>query len=337
MSDFALNRFVIGDALRELRKVPDGTFHCCVTSPPYWGLRDYGVRGQYGLERTPQLYVRKMVALFREVRRVLRDDGTLWLNLGDSYINAKGASCGSDPKQEARRGFVRPQDQPPPPGLKPKDLIGIPWRVAFALQADGWWLRSEIIWAKPNPMPESVSDRPTKAHEHVFLLTKGRRYFYDSNAIAEPLLHPEAATADDASRAFTRRRATAPAPRQGASELEKPAPTTRNARDVWTIASEPYDGAHFATFPRELARRCILAGCPEGGAVLDCFFGSGTVGEVAERHGRRWFGIELQREYEPLIEQRTKQAGMVFHEPPVEPVPAAPEQHDLFGSEVAHA
>lgn len=339
MSDFALNRFVIGSALRELRKIPDGTFHCCVTSPPYWGLRDYQARGQYGLERAPQLYVRKLVALFREVRRVLRPDGTLWLNLGDSYAGSPGGWQGKNGQRASRTFTARIDLAKRGAGLKPKDLVGIPWLTAFALRADGWWLRSEIIWEKPNPQPESVADRPTKAHEQVFLLSRSRRYYYDAAAISEPVsgtAHPRGAGVNP------KARVSAPGSKQNASFSGacRGLVERRQARDVWTIASEPFDGAHFATFPRALARRCVLAGCPEGGAVLDCFFGSGTVGEVAERHGRRWFGIELQRAYEPLIEQRTKQAGMVFHEQPAaEPESdEEPEQQaELFGAEAAHA
>jgi DNA modification methylase len=321
----ALNRTVIGDCREALRELPAETFHCCVTSPPYWGLRDYGVEGQLGLEATHEEYVARMVEVFREVRRVLRNDGTLWLNLGDSYAGSWGAQ--SRPGTHASPMSSHQIDTMPKttqtgslkrtPGLKSKDLIGLPWRVAFALQVDGWWLRSEIIWAKPNPMPESITDRPTKAHEQVFLFSKSSRYFYDAGAIAEPLLHPADATASDAARAFSRRRATAPAGRQPEAKLDAPTPATRNARDVWTIPSEPYSGAHFATMPRELARRCILAGCSEGGAVLDPFHGSGTVGQVAEAHGRRWFGVELNPAYAPLIAKRTAQVGMVFAE--VEP------------------
>lgn len=305
MTAFELNRFVIGPAQTCLKSIPDQTFQCCVTSPPYWGLRDYGARGQYGLEATPRLYVARMVRVFREVRRCLRDDGVLWLNLGDTYINAKGAAGGTDEKQSARRGFARPQDRPAPEGLKPKDLVGIPWRTALALQADGWWLRSEVVWLKPNAMPESVEDRPSKAHEHVFLLAKSRRYHFDSSAIAEPALRGSAGSS------FVHGK-TAISGLGRASRRDRAERDTRNARDVWSIPTSSYDGAHFATFPPELAGRCIAAGCPEGGAVLDPFFGSGTVGEVAEAMGRRWFGIELNPDYAPLIAQRTRQIGLSF-------------------------
>jgi DNA modification methylase len=248
----------------------DESVHCCVTSPPYWGLRDYGTADQLGRERTHDEYVANMVTVFREVRRVLRPEGTLWLTLGDSYAS-KG------------RGS----------GLKQKDLVGIPWRVAFALQADGWWLRSDIIWAKPNPMPESVTDRPTRSHEYVFLLAKSARYWYDTSAIAEPSGPFRTAGRNNACDS-----PRTPHPRKKQDALGKntytgfnqrwtDSPThSRNARSVWTIAPQPYGGPHFATFPEALARRCIRAGCQAGGKVLDPFAGSGTVGKVAIEEGR---------------------------------------------------
>lgn len=308
-----LNHCAIGDCRVTLPTLDADTFHCCVTSPPYWGLRDYGHPKQIGLEQTPEEFVAELVAVFREVRRVLRDDGTLWLNLGDCYANdGKWGGSSGGKHVRALHGKTSIGRSKRSTGLKPKDLVGMPWRVAFALQADGWWLRSDIVWSKPNPMPESVTDRPTKAHEYVFLLSKSERYFYDSAAIAEPLKHPESATEEDASRAFSRRRSTAPEQRQREATLTRPTPTTRNARTVWTIPSEPYDGAHFACFPTQLAQRCILAGSPLGGLVLDPFFGSGTVGEVAEQLGRKWFGCEIQETYAPLIARRTQQRGFTF-------------------------
>ena len=278
-----MNEYRIGDCLTVLRSLPDGFANTCVTSPPYWGLRDYGHDGQIGLEETPDAYVERMVAVFREVRRVLRDDGTLWLNLGDSYAGGSSSGTvnnetstlgGGKATQAAAASVVHARKH----GLKPKDLVGIPWRVAFALQADGWYLRSDIIWHKPNPMPESVTDRPTKAHEYVFLMSKSPRYYYDADAIKER------ATNDD---------------------------TGRNKRSVWTVTTRPFSGAHFACYPPDLIKPCIAAGCPEGGIVLDPFFGSGTTGMVAESLGRRWFGIELNPEYEPLIRQRTAQRGLL--------------------------
>jgi len=274
----------------DARAIPlkDESVHCCVTSPPYCGLRDYGVAGQIGLERTPEEYVAVLVEVFREVRRVLKADGTLWLNLGDSYQNAKGKAHGVDPKQPARRHGLRPQDVTIP-GLKPKDLVGIPWRVAFALQADGWWLRSDIIWSKPNPMPESVTDRPTKAHEYVFLLAKSERYYYSNEAIRESSFR-----AGEIPGGSIKTSILQPSMRAAS---QRPVASTRNARSVWTIATTPYPGAHFATFPPELARRCILAGCPPGGSVLDPFVGSGTTVMVARRLGREGIGLDINPKY----------------------------------------
>lgn len=265
-----------GDALTLLEEIREGSAQCCVTSPPYWGLRDYGNAKQIGLEATPEGYVARMVEVFREVRRVLRDDGTLWLNLGDSYA-AGGNNSGSRPedladKQRSNAG-CRYKRRTAPPGLKPKDLVGIPWRVAFALQADGWWLRSDIIWAKTNPMPESITDRPTKSHEYLFLLAKSERYRYDAEAIAEPAV--------------------------GGTYK-----ATRNRRTVWSIASEPFLGAHFAVMPQALVEPCILAGSKPGDLVLDPFAGSGTVGVVALRHGRRFLGLELNPEYCEMARNR---------------------------------
>jgi DNA modification methylase len=303
------NRVIIGDCRETLRALPDSLFQCCVTSPPYWGLRDYGVDGQLGLEKTPEEYVANMVAVFREVRRVLRDDGTLWLNLGDSYAATTKGSSGKGEKQRSNAGtLLADRACKVPNGMKPKDLCGIPWSVAFALRADGWYLRSDIIWHKSNPMPEPVTDRPTKAHEYVFLLSKSERYFYDQASISEKATHAGRTVdytgdqkANDADPSLQR---TLPRGRKiTVSE-------TRNARTVWTVASQGYDGAHFATMPAMLAQRCILAGSNLGSAVLDPFMGSGTVGMVAEGLGRRWIGCELNPEYETLTWERTAQAGL---------------------------
>jgi len=304
-----------GDCLTILRErfAPESV-QCCVTSPPYWWLRDYGVAGQLGLEPTPAEYVEKMVAVFREVRRVLRDDGTLWLNLGDSYYGGKGQNGNSKARATAaERGYVqsggtvqmatRPQDLPQE-GLKVKDLCGIPWRVAFALQADGWYLRSDIIWHKPNPMPESVTDRPTKSHEYLFLLTKNERYFYDADAIAEPLETPAHAPGNK----------KVDASRNDADQMQKVwgLSGTRNKRTVWTVATSPYAEAHFATFPPKLIEPCILAGCPSGGLVLDPFAGSGTTIQVAQQLGRQGVGIELNPAYITLADTRTAQTGLAL-------------------------
>jgi DNA modification methylase len=250
-----------GDVLDKLSEIETGTVQTCVTSPPYWRLRDYGVDGQIGLERTPEEYVEKMVQVFREVKRVLRDDGTLWLNLGDSYAGG-GGYCPTAPSnktskagQRGRQGALIQGGIKPQGAIKPKDLVGIPWRVAFALQADGWWLRSDIIWAKPNPMPESVTDRPTKAHEYIFLLSKRKRYFYDAEAVREPGAIPAGTKAAKGSA----ERFNTPGVNSRPPEY-KIYNGTRNRRSVWTVATQPYPEAHFATFPPKLIEPCILAG-----------------------------------------------------------------------------
>jgi DNA modification methylase len=310
-------RIIAGDCIEGLRTLPDASVHCCVTSPPYWGLRDYGHDGQIGLESTPDAYVARMVEVFREVRRVLREDGTAWVNLGDSYATGAGSyrNPGSDVspiahggKQAYTKDYARSQpNRMPIPGLKPKDLVGIPWRVAFALQADGWWLRQDIIWAKPNPMPESVRDRCTKAHEYVFLLTKSERYYYDAEAVSEA-----AATAGQAGLGFYPMRAAAMGRKPSGNEAKDPSdgirPSTRNRRSVWTVTTKPYSGAHFAVMPPDLVEPCIKAGCPEGGTVLDPFAGSGTTLAVAAELGRSGIGCELNPEYIRLAERRIKDA-----------------------------
>ena len=305
-----------GDCLSILREqFADESVQCCVTSPPYWGLRDYGVAGQLGLEPTPAEYVEKMVAVFREVRRVLRDDGTLWLNLGDNYINHPANAVNRNgmsgtlnngvadfPCRDGTRGDQKRVGIPN--GLKVKDLAGIPWRVAFALQADGWYLRQDIIWAKPNPMPESVTDRCTKAHEYLFMFAKSERYFYDADAIAEPLESPAHAPGNK----------KVDASRNDADQMQKVwgLSGTRNKRTVWTVATSPYAEAHFATFPPKLIEPCILAGCPSGGLVLDPFAGSGTTIQVAQQLGRQGVGIELNPAYITLSDTRTAQTGLAL-------------------------
>lgn len=290
-----------GDALIELRKLPDESVNCCVTSPPYWGLRDYGVPGQLGLEKTPEEYVARMVEVFREVRRVLRSDGTLWLNLGDSYYNYRpGAGQALCKQTLAKTNQDHPADCPRRAnvidGLKEKDLVGIPWRVAFALQSDGWWLRQDIIWAKPNPMPESVRDRCTKAHEYIFMLSKSARYWYDAEAVKE-----ESATVWNS----TKQMVGKPLVNQTGGKVRPTENQTgRNLRSVWPIATRPFPEAHFATFPPEIPERCIKAGCPKGGTVLDPFFGAGTTGLVAARLGREFIGIELNAEYCEMARRR---------------------------------
>lgn len=312
MVEPALNRCLFGDCRELLRALPDESFQCCVTSPPYWGLRDYGHPDQLGHEETPEEYVESLVGVFSDVRRTLRGDGTLWLNLGDSYAGAPGGYQGKNGQRASRTFTARIDHAKRGPGLKPKDLVGIPWRVAFALQADGWWLRSDIIWHKPNPMPESVSDRPTKAHEYLFLLTKSERYFYDADAIREGI--SESTIRRFGADPYVKRRPDGePTHAQLSGENTCGVhPAGRNARSVWTIPSEPYDGAHFATMPTHLVQRCIQAGSKSGDAVLDPFFGSGTVGQVAEGLGRSWLGCELNEKYAPLIGERTKQVGIAF-------------------------
>ena len=306
-------RIIPGDCIESMRTLPDASVHCCVTSPPYWGLRDYGHDGQIGLESTPEAYVARMVEVFREVRRVLRDDGTCWVNLGDSYFGTgrgpthptgfhSGENGGSFPTSG-----VYSHDT-----LKSKDLVGIPWRVAFALQADGWWLRQDIIWHKPNPMPESVRDRCTKAHEYVFLLTKSERYFYDAEAVSEAVVcvrgpgnkKPLKGVEEDGEKHRTRAGLHKAAERW----REEGPPESRNRRSVWTITTKPYSGAHFAVMPPDLVKPCIKAGCPEGGTVLDPFAGSGTTLAVAAELGRNGIGCELNPEYIGLAERRIKDA-----------------------------
>ena len=295
----AMGTLYQGDALEILRQLPDGSVHTCVTSPPYWGLRDYGVEGQIGLEKTPEEYVEKLVAIFREVRRVLRDDGTLWLNLGDCYTSGGRATRAPDRKSGAREMDVRP---PTPFGLKPKDLVMIPFRVALALQADGWYVRSTIIWYKPNCLPESVKDRPTTAHEYIFLMSKSPRYYYDADAIAE-----EATGRDPGNKSH--KHEILGGTKAGLCNIGPK--TRRNKRSVWTIPTRPFKEAHFAVFPPDLIEPCILAGSPPDGVVLDPFFGSGTTGLVAQKHGRQWIGVELNPEYIRIAEERLGNIKMV--------------------------
>jgi DNA modification methylase len=301
-----------GDCLARMATLDAGSVRCCVTSPPYWGLRDYGIDGQIGLEETPAEYVAKMVAVFAEVRRVLADDGTCWVNLGDSYASGGMGRRDDDtmptPKGGhgigATPGYYRPR--PLVDGLKPKDLCGIPWRVAFALQADGWYLRSDIIWAKPNPMPESVTDRPTKAHEYVFLLSKAERYFYDADAIREPAVYGEILPTFRGSGRYTNNRSfdNSDGTKANTAGMERPTVTHRNRRTVWTIPTAPYAEAHFATYPPALVEPCILAGSARGDVVLDPFCGSGTTGMVALRHGRGFVGVELSPKYAAMARSR---------------------------------
>jgi DNA modification methylase len=333
-----------GNCLELLRAMPDGIVQTCVTSPPYWGLRDYGtanweggkngcdhqkatkvglastgsecgkcgarrVDSQLGLEPTPEAYVSRMVEVFREVRRVLREDGTLWLNLGDSYTSATKGNGGWSAKQVSNAGSFHSGSQRLIPDTKPKDLCGIPWRVAFALQADGWWLRSDIVWSKPNPMPESVTDRPTKAHEYLFLLAKSERYYYDAKAIMEASIDAPGMSRGGSMSRFGRDEQLISA-NAHRGQAEYASNGTRNRRTVWTVTSEPFPEAHFAVMPQALVEPCVLAGSKPGDLVLDPFAGSGTVGVVALRHGRRCLGLELNPAYCTMARYRI--AGPLF-------------------------
>lgn len=347
-----------GNAKEVLSNMADGSINCCITSPPYWGLRDYGtatweggaadcdhtyrhgVQGksgdradrthtgqavyklkcrrcgakrvdeQLGLEETPEAYIAKMVAVFREVRRVLRDDGTLWLNLGDSYNAHPGQRKTTDaagPKQVTNEGAQCAPSRYVG-NLKPKDLVGIPWRVAFALQSDGWWLRSDIIWAKPAPMPESVTDRPTRSHEYIFLLTKRERYYYDHEAIKEPAVCSHSSGNGRGARGSDEQWKPGPSvPKSGVTAVEM-----RNLRDVWTIGSEPFSEAHFATFPPKLIEPCVIGGCPPGGTILDPFSGAATTALVAKENGRKCIGIELNLDYIKMSSRRLAQEVFAF-------------------------
>jgi DNA modification methylase len=308
----------LGDCLEVLRTLPDASVHTCVTSPPYFGLRDYGHDGQIGLEPTPDEYIAKLVSVFREVRRVLKDDGTLWLNLGDSYGAVGGntyagfnerwsGTGGAGSKQDATLSGVT--DRKINTGLKPKNLLGIPWRVAFALQADGWYLRQDIIWHKPNPMPESVRDRCTKAHEYIFLLSKSPRYYFDANEIREPYANGGEWIGRDANAARVKSGGNSDRADKGARATTGH-PAGRNRRSVWTVATKPFKGAHFATFPPALIEPCILAGCPEGGTVLDPFGGAGTTGLVATQAGRDAVLCEINPEYVEMARTRIDAASL---------------------------
>jgi len=301
----------VADCLTALRAMPAASVHCCVTSPPYWSLRDYGCVGQLGLEETPQQYVAAMVAVFAEVRRVLREDGVLWLNLGDCYADGGRGGGAKDCKQCTNAGSLDQQPNGRVPGLKPKDLVGIPWRVAFALQDAGWWLRSDCIWSKPNPMPESVRDRPTKSHEYVFLLTKSAKYSYYAAAVMVPYAE---SSSDRYAYDFGRRNGSGDAvnDRRTVPEGKRDLGAGANLRSVWTISPQPFRGAHFATFPEALAERCVLSGCPEGGIVLDPFAGSGTTGVVALKHGRSFVGVELNPAYAEIAQRRINDVAPLF-------------------------
>lgn len=338
------HQILIGDCLELLRGMPDKSVQCCVTSPPYYGLRDYGVDGQIGLEETPAEFVARLVAVFEEVRRVLRDDGTCWVNMGDSYAGSRPPGNGQKVQSRRRDNEPVPRSDVAVPGFKPKDMMGMPWRLAFALQDDGWYLRQDIVWSKPNPMPESVTDRCTKAHEYIFLLSKSRRYYFDQEAILEPASpNTRARLAQDVAAQIGSTRANGGTKSNGnmkavarkgtgvgwghgtdAAERNRGRvkdnesmdsalaimPTERNKRSVWTVPTHSFKGAHFATYPPDLIRPCILAGSPRGGIVLDPFGGAGTTGLVAMQEGRRSILCELNPEYAALAQARLDLAWM---------------------------
>lgn len=267
-----------GNALEILPKLQEKKFQACITSPPYWGLRDYGIDGQIGAEFNLDDYVLNLVNIFKQIKRVLKDDGILWLNIGDSYTSGNRKWRDSDSKNEGRAMSYRP---PTPEGLKPKDLIGVPWKIAFALQADGWYLRSDIIWNKPNCQPESVKDRPTRSHEYIFMFTKSKKYYYDYKAIMED---------------------------------SKSGNSKKNKRTVWNINTEGFRGAHFAVFPSELVATCLLASTKFSDHIIDPFFGSGTVGLVCQKFQRFFTGIELNQEYSNIASKRLSSGKDLFSE-----------------------
>ena len=307
------NIIINRDCLLALRDLPDESVNCCVTSPPYYALRDYGMDAQIGREDSPEEYIRRLVLVFREVRRVLTADGTLWLNIADTYCGTGNKGGYLDPKNPKGRNGQSVSLARRASECKQKDMIGIPWLLAFALRADGWYLRSDIIWCKANPMPESCKDRPSRCYEHVFLLTKSKKYYYDVLAIAEPIAEGTAARYKGGRSASSKYAEEIPgqgkvqklnAARAAGTITDADISPVRNARDVWHINTVPYKGGHFAAYPPKLAERCILAGCPRGGIVLDPFFGSGTTGLAAVKNDRRYIGIELNAEYCELAKER---------------------------------
>lgn len=338
-----LNTIIQGDCLETMKQIPDKSVNCCVTSPPYYGLRNYGHDGQIGVEKTPELFVKKLVDVFREVKRVLKNDGTLWLNLGDSYYDS-GKGAGTHPetnsnwKQGTNKGtHTKTIHKYKSDVLKPKDLIGIPWMVAFALRADGWWLRQDIIWSKPNPMPESVIDRCTKAHEYIFLISKSAKYYYNADAIkeiaknhADDIRRMQQQTSGNKSNPTDLINGLRPrksgnkkrldgshrgCPENSGSNVMSHVPwegIKANKRSVWTVTAKPLKDAHFATFPEDLIVDCIKAGCPEDGIVLDPFMGAGTTALVARKLNRNFIGCELNPEYIKIAENRIKKQIGLF-------------------------
>lgn len=319
-----------GDAGAVLRNFPDESVHCIVTSPPYWMLRDYGVDGQIGLEEDPHEYIDKLVAVFHEAFRVLRSDGTLWINIGDTFSAGGKSGGGSFMEKRKNKGWQSASSingfRMPPQGMRRKELVGIPWMLAFALRADGWILRAENIWSKKNPQPEAVNDRPARSHEQVFLLTKLEKYYYDHEAVKEPVtgtahargaagVNPKARRADNMGVGW----GYISGPKWNKKPRTKQNPSfsaavhglvdTRRMRTVWTMATQSYKDDHYAAFPEKLPLRCILAGCPKGGIVLDPFVGRGTTGVVAVQRGRRFIGIDLNQDYIELARKNIEEAA----------------------------
>mgnify|MGYP000849309579 FL=1 len=306
------NRIICGDALETLKNFPDESISCCITSPPYYGLRDYHKKGQIGREKTVEEYLDRLVAVFREVRRVLKKDGTCFIVIGDSYAGTSSKKEQRDPKYPKGRNGQNPSITQKVLGYKSKDLMGIPWRLAFALREDGWYLRSDIIWHKENAMPEACKDRPTRSYEHIFLLSKSPRYYYDYDSLAEPMK-------EVSKKRYVRGRSkenkylneNSGAKIQKINEARKYGqykgdniPQFRNKRDIWTINTTSFRGNHYAAFPPKLAEICMIAGCTKGGIILDPFIGSGTVGLIALLHNRKYIGIELNEEYVDLARKR---------------------------------
>lgn len=305
-----INTCLFGDCRDSLDKLKQEgiTVQTCVTSPPYYGLRDYGHDGQLGLEQTPEDYIENMVEVFRKVRDVLADDGTLWVNIGDSYYNYRPGKNSYNKQTIASNNQDLPENSAKRSnkldGYKEKDLIGIPWMLAFALRADGWYLRQDIIWSKPNPMPESVKDRCTKSHEYIFLLSKNKSYYFDNEAIKEPSIYYNKDKRAGKGNIRYEGKRTEGDPQANGQQSFVTINETKNKRSVWTVTTKPYKGAHFATYPTELIEPCILAGSRSGDIVLDPFFGSGTTGQVAEKFGRKWIGCELNQDYKDLQDSR---------------------------------
>tara|TARA_R110002126_G_scaffold139198_1_gene283818 strand:+ start:196 stop:1128 length:933 start_codon:yes stop_codon:yes gene_type:complete len=307
-----MNKIEFGDCREIMRRWNEQGIkvQTCVTSPPYYGLRDYGHDGQIGLEETPEDYIKAMVEVFRCVWDVLEDNGTLWLNIGDSYNGSGGQGTKpnimSKEAAEGRGGKAIKVD-----GIKPKDLIGIPWMLAFALRADGWYLRQDIIWHKPNPMPESVQDRCTKSHEYIFLMSKSPKYFYDADAIKEKSIHAgEQRSFNSPKKSMRNVGGEISTGNEHPDALPVEVSKFKNKRSVWTVNPKPYEGAHFAVFPQDLIEPCILAGAPVGGVVLDPFMGSGTTAQVAQDLGRQYLGCELNPNYKSLQDQRISQLSL---------------------------